>query len=66
MRAREFVKPRRRRRLRELDFMGMSPCKTDCSGHRAGYRWSKDRGGVQTATWSDSFNRGAAIAAAGY
>lgn len=52
--------------LDELMFMGMSPCKTDCSGHRAGYKWSKDRGGVSTASWSDSFNRGAEIAKAGY
>ena len=52
--------------LDELMFMGMSPCKTDCSGHRAGYKWSKDRGGVSTASWSDSFNRGAEIARAGY
>lgn len=52
--------------LDELMFMNMSPCKTDCSGHRAGYKWSKDRGGVSTASWSDSFNRGAEIARAGY
>jgi hypothetical protein len=52
--------------LRELTFMGMSPCTKDCSGHRAGYQWSKARGGVSTASWSDSFNRGAEIAKAGY
>lgn len=52
--------------LDELDFMGMSQCTKDCSGHQAGYNWSKKRGGVHTASWSDSFNRGAAIAAAGY
>ena len=52
--------------LDELMFMNMSPCKTDCSGHRAGYKWSKDRGGISTASWSDSFNRGAEIARAGY
>jgi hypothetical protein len=52
--------------LRELMFMGMSPCTKDCSGHRAGYKWSKARGGVSTASWSDSFNRGAEIAKAGY
>jgi hypothetical protein len=52
--------------LDELSFMGLSPCTKDCSGHRAGYAWSKQRGGVNTASWSDSFNRGAAIAAAGY
>lgn len=52
--------------LEELSFMGMSQCTKDCSGHRAGYEWSKARGGQNTASWSDSFNRGAAIAAAGY
>ena len=52
--------------LDELDFMGISPCTKDCSGHRAGYQWSKARGGVSTASPSDSFNRGAEIARAGY
>ena len=52
--------------LDELTFMGMSPCTKDCSGHRAGYKWSKDHGGVSTASWSDSFNKGAEIARAGY
>jgi len=52
--------------LDELDFMGMSPCTKDCSGHQAGYQWSKARGGVSTASQSDSFNRGAEIARAGY
>ena len=52
--------------LDELDFMGMSPCTKDCSGHEAGYKWSKARGGVSTASQSDSFNRGAEIARAGY
>ena len=52
--------------LDELDFMGMSPCTKDCSGHEAGYKWSKARGGVSTASQSDSFNRGAEIAKAGY
>lgn len=52
--------------LDELTFMGMSPCTKDCSGHRAGYRWSKARGGVSTASWSNSFNKGAEIARAGY
>ena len=51
--------------LNELMFMGMSPCTKDCSGHRAGYEWSKRRGRAHAATWSDSFNRGAAIAASG-
>ena len=52
--------------LDELTFMGMSPCTKDCSGHRAGYRWSKARGGVSTASQSNSFNKGAEIARAGY
>lgn len=52
--------------LDELMFMGMSPCTKDCSGHRAGYKWSKARGGVSTASWSNSFNKGAEIARAGY
>jgi len=51
--------------LNELMFMGMSPCTKDCSGHRAGYEWSKRRGRAHAASWSDSFNRGAAIAASG-
>lgn len=50
--------------LRELSFLG-SPCTKDCSGHRAGYAWSQQRGGRQPASWSDSFNRGAALFAAG-
>ena len=52
--------------LDELMFMGLSPCTKDCSGHRAGYKWSKARGGVSTASWSNSFNKGAEIARAGY
>lgn len=52
--------------LDELTFMGMSPCTKDCSGHRAGYKWSKARGGVSSASWSNSFNKGAEIARAGY
>lgn len=50
--------------LDELTFMG-SPCTKDCSGHRAGYEWSQRRGGVNAASWSRSFNNGAAIAASG-
>ena len=50
--------------LDELTFKG-SPCTKDCSGHRAGYEWSQRRGGVDAASWSRSFNNGAAIAAAG-
>jgi hypothetical protein len=47
--------------LDELSFMG-SPCTKDCSGHRAGYEWSKARGGVDAnSPYSPSFNKGAAI-----
>lgn len=49
--------------LLELKFMG-SPCKTDCSGHKAGYKWSLDRGGVGTSTPSSSFDNGTHIAVA--
>lgn len=52
-----------RNQLRELSFMG-SQCTKDCSGHRAGYEWYKRRG-YQPASWSRSFNNGAAIAASG-
>lgn len=47
------------RRLNELTFMG-SPCTKDCSGHRAGYAWSKRKGGKVPTSWSKSFNNGAA------
>jgi|LakMenEpi03Aug12_release.lakeMendotaPanAssembly.Ray.scaffolds.fasta_scaffold184695_3 hypothetical protein len=52
--------------LRELTFMGMSQCTKDCSGHQAGYTWSKQQGGVSAASWSPSFNKGAEIASQGY
>ena len=48
--------------LDELEFMG-STCTKDCSGHKAGYKWSLDRGGTQPSSNSASFNKGAAIAA---
>ena len=60
--AATFLEPTQQ--LDELSFLG-SPCTKDCSGHRAGYKWSKARGNIQAASWSDSFNRGAALAAAG-
>lgn len=60
--AATFLEPTQQ--LDELSFLG-SPCTKDCSGHRAGYKWSKDRGLVHAASWSDSFNRGAALAVAG-
>jgi hypothetical protein len=44
--------PQEEEQLDELDFMGMSPCTKDCSGHQAGYAWSKARGGVSTASQS--------------
>jgi len=51
--------------LDELTFLG-SECTKDCSGHRAGYNWSKTRGGVDgMSPWSPSFNKGAALAKAG-
>jgi hypothetical protein len=51
--------------LDELQFLG-SECTKDCSGHRAGYNWSKTRGGVDgNSPWSPSFNKGAALAKAG-
>ena len=53
-----------REQLRELQFLG-STCTKDCSGHRAGYNWSKSKGLVHAASWSPSFNKGAALAVAG-
>lgn len=65
MRAAEFVTEKRRlKKLRELSFLG-SPCTKDCSGHRAGYAWSLARGGRSAASWSNSFNKGAELAATG-
>ena len=50
--------------LNELQFMG-SQCTKDCSGHRAGYAWSKARGGRNaTSPFSPSFNKGSAIGTA--
>lgn len=49
--------------LDELSFMG-SQCTKDCSGHRAGYKWSLDRGGVENpASPSQSFINGSNIGA---
>jgi len=54
-----------REQLSELQFLG-STCTKDCSGHRAGYNWSKRKGLVQAnSPWSPSFNKGAALAVAG-
>jgi hypothetical protein len=57
MRAREFIK------LDELTFLG-SPCTRDCSGHRAGYRWYKQKR-RDPQSHSPSFNQGAALARSG-
>jgi pyrimidine deaminase RibD-like protein len=47
--------------LTELNFLG-SPCTKDCSGHRAGYAWSKQRGGQSgNSPFSPSFNNGAQL-----
>jgi len=47
--------------LTELSFLG-SPCTKDCSGHRAGYTWSKQRGGQSgNSPFSPSFNNGAQL-----
>ena len=51
--------------LSELTFMG-SPCTKDCSGHKAGYEWGIARRGKIANSWSNSFNKGAEIAKAGY
>ena len=54
-----------REQLRELTFLG-SECTKDCSGHRAGYDWSKRKGlKLGNSPWSPSFNKGAALAVAG-
>jgi len=51
--------------LDELSFLG-SECTKDCSGHRAGYEWSKRKGLRQAnSPYSPSFNKGAALAVAG-
>lgn len=46
-----------------LMFKG-SPCTVDCSGHRAGYEWWHRKKRTPNS-WSQSFNNGANIAAAG-
>ena len=60
----ELLIPGDAEQLDELSFLG-SPCTQDCSGHRAGYDWSKARGGVDAGSWSPSFNNGAGLAKAG-
>ena len=46
--------------IQEKKFMG-SQCTKDCSGHKAGYKWSVDRNGQIENTPSQSFNNGTAI-----
>jgi hypothetical protein len=66
MRAREFVKrakakkPLPEEQLDELTFRG-SECTMDCSGHRAGYDWSRRRAGLTPDSRSPSFNKGAEL-----
>lgn len=50
-------------KIDELTFKG-SQCTKDCSGHRAGYEWYRRKQRTPNS-WSQSFNNGAAIAAAG-
>jgi hypothetical protein len=65
MRASEFVRKKKpQQELDELSFLG-SPCTKDCSGHRAGYAWSKARGNRNALSHSNSFNNGARLAAQG-
>ena len=62
MRVSEFAK-KRRRKVREqgLVYKGY-PCTKDCSGHRAGYEWSKRKGGqVAQSPFSPSFNNGSQL-----
>ena len=42
-------------------FRGVSECKGNCSGHRAGYRYAQG-GGTTPARRSSSFNNGMRIA----
>lgn len=65
MRASEFTRKKKpQQELDELSFLG-SPCTKDCSGHRAGYAWSKARGNKSALSYSNSFNNGARLAAQG-
>lgn len=50
--------------LDELSFLG-SQCTKDCSGHRAGYEWSKVNTPRIPNSWSPSFNKGAALQRSG-
>ena len=47
--------------LDELSFLG-STCTQDCSGHRAGYAWSRARAGAKIPmSRNPSFDKGAAL-----
>lgn len=41
-------------------FRGLSQCKGNCSGHRAGARYAR-RGGATPSPYSSSFNKGMQI-----
>jgi pyrimidine deaminase RibD-like protein len=63
--CRAFANTFLKHKLDELSFLG-SPCTQDCSGHRAGYAWSKSKGGVPgNSPFSPSFNNGANLFVAG-
>lgn len=47
--------------LLELTFYA-SPCTKDCSGHSAGYKWSKSHHSTGCSSNSNSFNNGCRIA----
>jgi len=65
LRVNFYLKKMQQQELNELTFRG-SQCTKDCSGHAAGYEWSKRKGGVDAASWSPSFNKGAALFKNGY
>lgn len=46
--------------LKELTFHG-SKCTKDCSGHRAGWHWARQKQATSSASHSQSFNNGANI-----
>jgi hypothetical protein len=49
---------------KKLRFLG-SPCTQDCSGHMAGYEWSRKHGNAVANSWSPSFNNGTRLKADG-
>jgi hypothetical protein len=72
MRALEFARQKHSRgvglnkqeQLDELTFKG-SECTRDCSGHLAGYNWSRQKNGRIPNSHSPSFNKGASLQRAG-